>query len=186
MLAARALLGAPAPAGDSVIETEPLVAVDGGTMTLLRSPQDSAGTPALRLTFGHPAERARWSIAAAASEIGALLDTLERLGPRSRLSPPGPAGYVNPTHRRTTPDREPAASRFGTLGESGEVWAMAELDPAGVIRRGSARVLWASTPALAEAVRRGLGAYRYRRHDGGRPAALWIYQRVRVERASRR
>jgi hypothetical protein len=176
----RALLGAASPMGDSVLETPPLVALDGATLTLIRRASDPADGSPFLVAFGHPAERARWAITAQRAELAALLGTLDRLGPRSRLSPPPDLGYANPTNRRATPDREPAGARFGPLPGPGEVWMEAELDEQGRFRPGSQRVLWATSPTLAAAVSRDLEVYRYKRHDRGRPARLRIYQRVRV------
>lgn len=173
------LTGAPIPPTGEGLEAPTLTALDGGRVSLVLL-GDGTDRP-FYLSFGHPSERQRWVIEATAGEVSGLLDSMRSLAARSRLDPPEGIGYANPTHRATTPDREPGA-RLPDVGRvrPGEVWASAELDATGAVLPGTSRVLWSSRPALAAPVLAVLPGYRYRRRDGGRPERLVIYQRFRV------
>jgi len=174
---ARSLLALPSP-DTSAVETRELVAADGGFLTLVHAP-DQGGRPWL-LSFGHLSQRERWFLAGRAAEWAGLLDSLASLSRRSRLRPPAGTGYANPTHLVVTPDRLPESPLPPGAPGPGEVWASAELDPAGAVVQGTVRILWSDAPSLAEQVRALLPRYRYQRHDGGRPSRLRIYQRFRV------
>ena len=177
----RQLLAGPKPLEGDAIEGAPLVALDQGRVALMRL--GDSEEPTFAITFGHPREHQRWLIEATASEVGRLLDTLEVFARSSRLAPPAGLGYANPTHRSVTPDRKRGALP-DVAGESGEIWATAELNMEGEVIPGTSRVLWASGPALAKAVLRVLPGYRYQRKDGGTPPRLAVYQRFRVKAVS--
>lgn len=176
---ARALLATERPPAEDAIETPGLAAVDGGFLTLALIGGDS-GRQYL-LTFGHQRQRERWFLAGSGGDWGRLLDSLGAMAHRSRLAPPRGLGYANPTEVAVTPDRSPD-SPFPAPGpgETGEVWARAELDSAGAVIAGSVRLLWSDAPRLAQSVRELLPRYHYDRRDSGVPARLRIYQRFRA------
>lgn len=173
------LLSRPAPAPGEGLEGPALAAADGGWVSVLL--RGEGGDRPFLLGFGHPSERQRWVIEASAGELHRLLDSLWSFAARSRLAPPTGLGYANPTHRSTTPDREPG-SPLPDVGamRPGEVWASAELDGRGAVIAGTSRVLWASRAELAGPFLAVLPGYRYRRRDGGEPPRLRVYQRFRV------
>lgn len=173
---ARRLLAGPRPQEGDAIEGTPLIALDQGRVGLIQT-----GDPIERrfgLTFGHPREHQRWLIEATATEVGHLLDSLGLLARTSRLAPAAGLTYANPTHRAVTPDRTQGLPPRVT-GDSGEIWATVVLDEKGQAIGGTSRVLWATRPALTNAVLAVLPGYRYARKDGGREQ-LVVYQRFRV------
>jgi hypothetical protein len=175
----RQLLAGPRPLEGDAIEGTPLVALDQGRMGLMQT-GDSVERR-FGLTFGHPREHQRWLIEATATEIGRLLDSLALLARTSRLAPPAGLTYANPTHRAVTPDRKEGVPPRVT-GDPGEIWATMVLDEKGRAIGGTTRVLWATRPALADAVLAVLPGYRYARRDGRREG-LVVYQRFRVSGA---
>jgi hypothetical protein len=182
----RATWSDSAPPDTAGLETPLLEAADGGQVALVALGASVDTLHPILLTFGHRAERARWMVPSDRSEMHTVLGALERHARHGRFRPPPDLGYINPTNRAATPDRDPGSvppaypRRLLDRRVGGEVWASFEIGRDGAALPGSLRVLWTDQPELATAVREVLASYRYPRRDAARiPPRLRVYQRFR-------